>query len=239
MKNYNFILSSIKKNFFISLLLLFKLFYFRKLNFLEKRYNKKFLEEFKKIYSDNVKFSSDFFSYNIKYLVRIFYKYKFINKDLNILEIGSYEGRSTIFFLTVLKNSKIQCVDMFQPSEELLEHDFEKVFKNFMSNINQYKDRVKVFRGKSDDFFNKNKEKDFYDLIYIDGNHHYEYVLRDAENAFKALKKNGIMIFDDLMWKYYDDVNHNPIGAIKEFIAKNYFKLKIISISYQIAILKT
>ena len=71
MKNYNFILSSIKKNFFISLLLLFKLFYFRKLNFLEKRFNKKFLEEFKKIYSDNVKFSSDFFSYNIKYLVRI------------------------------------------------------------------------------------------------------------------------------------------------------------------------
>ena len=47
------------------------------------------------------------------------------------------------------------------------------------------------------------------------------------------------MIFDDLMWKYYNDVNHNPIGAIKEFIAKNYFKLKIISISYQIAILKT
>ena len=67
---------------------------------------------------------------------------------------------------------------MFQPSEELQEHDFEKVFKNFMSNINQYKDRVKVFRGKSDDFFNKNKEKDFYDLIYIDGNHHYEYVQR-------------------------------------------------------------
>ena len=188
MKNYNFILSSIKKNFFISLLLLFKLFYFRKLNFLEKRYNKKFLEEFKKIYSNNVKFSSDFFSYNIKYLVRIFYKYKLINKDLNILEIGSHEGRSTIFFLTVLKKSKIQCVDMFQPSEELQEHDFEKVFKNFMSNINQYKDRVKVFRGKSDDFFNKNKKKDFYDLIYIDGNHHYEYVLRDAENAFKALK---------------------------------------------------
>ena len=41
---------------------------------------------------------------------------------------------------------------------------------------------------------------DFFDIIYIDGNHEPEYVLEDAVLSFRKLKKNGIMIFDDYGW---------------------------------------
>jgi len=238
MNSYKYIFNSKNKNFFISIFLLIKLFFFRKRNFLDKKYNKKFLIEFDKLKNTESEFSSDWFSYNIKYLVRIFYRYNLIDKDLRMLEIGSYEGRSTIFFLNVLKKSKIQCVDLFEPGEELKNKDFGKLYENFIKNISPYKDRVNVFKGISDDFFKQNKLNQVYDLIYIDGNHSYNYVLRDAENSFKALKKGGIMIFDDFLWQHYNQINENPIGAIKEFIANNFFKIKIISISYQIALMK-
>jgi predicted O-methyltransferase YrrM len=41
---------------------------------------------------------------------------------------------------------------------------------------------------------------DFFDLIYVDGNHEPEYVLEDAVLCFRKLRKNGIMIFDDYGW---------------------------------------
>ena len=75
-------------------------------------------------------------------------------------------------------------------------------------------------------------------MIYIDGHHKYDYVLRDATNGFNCLKTGGIMIFDDFLWSYYSDINQNPIVAIKKFVNNNFFKLKIISINYQLIIMK-
>ena len=54
-----------------------------------------------------------------------------------------------------------------------------------------------------------------YDLIYVDGgSHHYNDVLKDANNSFKVLNKNGILIFDDFLKKYYKDLKRDPIIAI-------------------------
>ena len=64
----------------------------------------------------------------------------------------------------------------------------------------------------------------------------------DAYNQPKAtinrLKKGGIIIFDDFLWNYYKDPNLNPIGGIKKFLSEHFFKVKIISISYQFIIMK-
>ncbi len=235
---YSFIFKSKNFNPIISIYLIFKLFLFRKRNFLDKRYNEKFKIEYKEYLNEPKKnFSEDFFSYNIKYLVRIFYKYKLLNKKLNILEIGSYEGRSANFFLSILKNSNIHCVDIFNSDDELKSKNFNSIYKNFQKNTEQFKKRIKLFNGTSDKFFEKYNENKF-DFVYIDGNHSDEQVYKDAENSFQLLNKYGIIVFDDFMWNYYPKINKNPIGAVKKFISKNFFKIKIISISYQIAIMK-
>ena len=117
MKNYySFIFKSQNQNRFLSLYLIIRFFFFRKLSFFDKKFFKKYL----KINENNLnfkkkgKYTQDWFSYNIKYISRVIYKYDLQNKNLNILEIGSYEGLSTVFFLSLLKNSKITCIDPFE-----------------------------------------------------------------------------------------------------------------------------
>ena len=45
--------------------------------------------------------------------------------------------------------------------------------------------------------------EDFFDLIFIDGLHHYEQVKKDINNSLKFLKKGGVCIIDDTSWLPY------------------------------------
>jgi len=236
---YSFIFKSRNQNKIISLYLIIRFFFFRKLSFIDKKFFKKYLtlNEHRLNFKKKGKYTQDWFSYNIKYISRVIYKYNLENKNLNILEIGSYEGLSTVFFLSLLKNSKITCIDPFEDFEENKDKDFNLIFENFLFNTKEFKNRVKLFKGTSDGFF-KNNTNEEYDLIYIDGNHFSENVLKDAKNSFNRLKKGGIIIFDDFLWNYYKDPNLNPIGGIKKFLSEHFFKVKIISISYQFIIMK-
>jgi len=54
-------------------------------------------------------------------------------------------------------------------------------------------------RMTSDEFFKQNSEK--FDVIFIDGLHHYDQVTRDVENALKALSGNGLIILHDMLPK--------------------------------------
>ena len=43
------------------------------------------------------------------------------------------------------------------------------------------------------------KQKKSFDFIYIDGSHNGEDILSDAIEAFKILKTNGLIFFDDFL----------------------------------------
>ena len=60
---------------------------------------------------------------------------------------------------------------------------YESVNEKFNKNKN-----ICLIRKKSDDFFQNNQE--FFEVIYIDGHHQYEYVKRDFEHSINCLKKN-------------------------------------------------
>lgn len=236
---YKFIFKSFKKNLLITIYLIIRLFIFRKFSFLDKKFQKKYLKINQQTSSFKSKgsFSQDWFSYNIKYLSRIIYKYNLTEKNMNILEIGCFEGLSTLFFLSTLKNSNIHCVDPFLSFAENKDKDFNQVFENFKNNTKEFQTRVRLSKTTSDDYFKKNLKEKF-DLIYIDGNHHSDNVLRDARNSFKLLNKEGFIVFDDFLWDYYDEINSNPIGGVKQFLSENFFNLRIVSIGYQLVIQK-
>jgi len=61
------------------------------------------------------------------------------------------------------------------------------------------KEKINVRRGYSNVEIPKFQD-DFFDIIYIDGNHEPEYVLEDAVLSFRKLKRGGMMIFDDYGW---------------------------------------
>ncbi len=213
--------------------------------FIFQIYKKKYIHyevQHRKFIKENLSFhkNEDWFSHNICYWCHAFIK-KLSNKNINILEIGNYEGNSTVFLLKEIPNSKIKCVDSFSSYNELQEgNDFDAVYNNFLSNTLPYKERVTIFKMKSNDFFSlkMNSDEDFknekYDLIYIDGSHIYSDVLNDANSAISLLNENGILIFDDFLWMHYPKINDNPMGAIKKILENNIKNLKILSISHQI-----
>ena len=52
-------------------------------------------------------------------------------------------------------------------------------------------------RMTSDDFFKNNNEK--FDIIFIDGLHEYEQVIKDIKNSVKFLSNNGMIILHDCL----------------------------------------
>jgi predicted O-methyltransferase YrrM len=59
-------------------------------------------------------------------------------------------------------------------------------------------------RMTSDEFFKKNTDK--FDVVFIDGLHHYDQVSRDFENSLKSLNSNGII-------RLVTDANGNLTGS--------------------------
>ena len=56
-----------------------------------------------------------------------------------------------------------------------------------------------TLRMTSDEFFIKNN--DTFDIIFIDGLHHYEQVKKDIENSLKFLNKSGVILLHDCLPK--------------------------------------
>ena len=161
--------------------------------------------------------------------------------SINYLEIGSFEGRSTVF-ISELKNIKsVMAVDTFEGSDEydkngMVKHNhvsFEVVYENFKTNLKLVnKKDINFLKDTSDNFFTNNKSQ--FNLIYIDGSHHYDNVKKDFINAYNCTEKNGIMIFDDFLWFYYENFKQNPICAIIECYKMYKNNLELIFLNHQI-----
>jgi len=83
----------------------------------------------------------------------------------------------------------------------------------------------KVFALKSDEFFKVNKSQ--FDLIFIDGDHLEEQVMRDADNSLKALSKNGTIVIHDCYPKQEDHQGpKDTVGVWMGTVWKTILKLK-------------
>lgn len=65
-------------------------------------------------------------------------------------------------------------------------------------------------------------QNEYFDVMYIDANHQYEYVLRDMMEARKKLKPGGIMLLND----FYEgpggaEQNLGVIGAVNTFVKRH------------------
>ena len=173
------------------------------------------------------KISTDFFSMN----AFNFYNYlKNLRNDFEYLEIGSFEGNSAMFVAENFKDCKIYCVDTWIGHEQYFkDKNFNEIEKNFHSNTKNYSNIIKV-KKKSDTFFKENKDLKF-DVIYVDGDHYSDQVSLDCLNAWALLKKDGILICDDYIWSYFDDIKKNPCYAINMFLKKIKNEYKILQVS--------
>ena len=191
----------------------------------------------KEIYQNFISLDANkkWFCNNLNFLAHSFKKFTNIS---NILEIGSYEGRSAIFFLKKFSNSNIRCIDTLSGSDEHNKSDFTKIEKNFDLNTAQFQNsnRLHKYKMTSNDFFQSNNNK--FDFIYVDGDHSAEQVYLDIVNSWKVLNKNGFLLLDDYMWWYYKDLKKNPSTPINKFIANNINEISFLKIWHQVIIQK-
>ena len=130
---------------------------------------------------------------------------KFKNVAINYLEIGVFYGANLLsvadtYCLHI--NSKLYCIDPWEDYDEYPEkYSHNNIYNMFLENINNspHKDKINIHKGYSNNILHT-FENNFFDIIYIDGNHEPEYVLEDAVLSFRKLKKGGFMIFDDFGW---------------------------------------
>ena len=178
------------------------------------------------------KISRNYFTSHCPIWYEILKKNNFIKKKTNVLEIGTFEGMSLLFYEKFLNVKKIYAIDPLTISKLNV--------SNFYYNIKKFKN-IKFFKMKSDTFFKKKINIKF-DIIYIDGSHYGPDVYKDLVNSFNVLKNGGIVIIDDFLFDY--DVRKNNykfyetvMGGFFMFL-KKIPDFKILYIGHQLVIKK-
>lgn len=165
-------------------------------------------------------------------------------ENINFLEIGSFEGKSTNYFIDHYltgNNSFITCIDPWIKYSEstltkMAEWDDvinENTFDIFIKNTLPNKDKIIVKRGLSCDIL-PTLDK-IYHFVYIDGDHSEKAVWIDAVESFKVLCLGGIMVFDDYTW---NEGEKSPKNAIDKFLCEYKDCIQVIEIDYQVILQK-
>ena len=149
------------------------------------------------------------------------------------VEIGVWKGSFSKKILSTVQPSCLHLVDPWQAWPELTGKAFQDMQDEMESRFNRVQEsmageNVKIWRMTSDDFFKSFAEK--VDWVYIDGEHHYEFVKKDLNGANLITKENGTIWGDDYFINHGEDM---PVKkAVIEFCAENEKKYIVIGGQY-------
>jgi predicted O-methyltransferase YrrM len=144
-------------------------------------------------------------------------------KNISILEFGVREGNSTNFFLDICdkNNGKLYSVDI---------NDCSNLFK---------KDNWKFIHCSDDNYEKVIRESQAsFDLILIDSFHDPDHVKKLIFHYFNHLKKDGMIIIDDISWIPYcknnfrdhfhtEIINRNTFSEILNILSNNKELMKV------------
>lgn len=172
-------------------------------------------------------FTADYFCGNEKHFSK--YLAHLIDTPCQILEIGCYEGRATVWLLENIAthpDATVHCIDV-------VEH------ASFRQNILAARspEKVSLEIGRSQNLLRLCPANAF-DFVYVDGSHETVDVLEDAVLSFRLLKSGGIIGFDDYKWKDQAFPGATPKLAIDAFLRIYKRKITVLLKDYQVWIRK-
>ena len=132
----------------------------------------------------------------------------------NILEIGTYKGRTALILSKLFKEANILSIDL--PATD---SDFESTYnretkvQDFVENRNKNLTNKRIRFLETNSITLANIEEKF-DLIWVDGAHGYPIVSMDIVNSYRLCRKDGYVLIDDV-WEQvdYSDKYYKSIAA--------------------------
>jgi len=165
-------------------------------------------------------------SHQIKDIARDYLLCKVPNGSV-CAEIGVHEGDFSEKILEAVHPERLHLIDPWRKGEGLfgkqavdeqaaVEERYAKVKERFAEELAA--GRVQIHRALSNEIADEFEDSSF-DLVYVDGNHLYEYVKQDLELYYPKVKTGGHLAGDDYGIRGYWD---NGIQkAVDEFVAEH------------------
>ena len=148
----------------------------------------------------------------------------FKERNVNILEIGSYAEASAAAFKKYFKKSKIYCLDInisnfIYSSKDIHVYGLDICNKKKLYNV---LDKIKY-----------EEKLEYFDLIIDDGSHNLSDILFTFKTLFKHLAKKGIYVIEDFKhpnyYKYNRNIDHILIDQLLDNLKdKKFFDSSII-----------
>ena len=101
-------------------------------------------------------------------------------------------------------------------TEEHFKAYYDKTYNEVVKRFKQM-EHVHIHRMSSDDWFATQKDN-YFDWIYLDGDHSYEGVLNDLNSSRRVVKDGGIILGDDYAWPFQRHGKPGVTAAVDEFI---------------------
>lgn len=148
-----------------------------------------------------------------------------LGRNSIVVEIGSWQGKSTYCIARGLRKGKVYAIDPFNAdagldaaseNEYRLKKGDNDLLQNFKKNMRQLKvlDKIEIKKGYSYEFNNDFKNINF---LFIDGDHSIEGCRRDFELYSSKIVPGGFIAFHD----YYEERNElGPTDVIKNILSK-------------------
>jgi hypothetical protein len=160
----------------------------------------------------------------------------FENKNINILEIGTFNGQFTNFISEIYEDAQIITIDLNANNKQFLNsYGREKKLDGYLEfrKKNLFRKNINFIELNSIHIKKYFYEKKF-DLIWIDGDHLNPQVTIDIINSLDLLNKDGIICTDDVIMnvKFKKDkfVSNEGFFTLKHLednqILKNYYLIK-------------
>ena len=187
-------------------------------------------------------FSFDWTSWHFPNWIKLLAPYR--TRALRVLEIGSWEGRSALFFLNYLPRARLTCIDTFEGGKE---HQvgadpkgfLRQVEQRFDANTKAFTRRIEKIKARSADALAQlGLGRRRFDLAYIDGSHLAIDVYSDAALTWPLMARGGLVIFDDYLWKEMPEPLDNPKPGIDAFLKTIDGQYRVALDDYQIGIVK-
>lgn len=145
-------------------------------------------------------------------------------------EIGVWKGNYSQRILEIVKPMKLHLIDpyiyqtgfgerLYGGGEAKSQHDMDELYQQVVGRF-ETRSNVIFHRNFSDNAVDDFRDA-YFDWIYIDGNHYYEYVLNDLEKYFPKIKPGGYLTGDDYYWTSQELHGDRPVKrAFEEFTAR-------------------